>query len=59
MGTLLVAFVVTVTVAGCFALGIVLAYTSILALLRAFAYNSRKPQPALVLVPTQNPVSGD
>jgi hypothetical protein len=56
---LLVAFVVTVTVAGCFALGIVLAYTSILALLRAFAYNSRKPQPALVLVPTQNPVSGD
>jgi hypothetical protein len=50
---------VTFTVAGCFALGIVLAYTSILALLHAFAYNSRKPQLALVLVPTQNQASGD
>jgi len=50
---------VTFTVAGCFALGIVLAYSSILALLHAFASNSSKPQPALVLIPTQNQVSGD
>jgi hypothetical protein len=59
LGTLLVAFVVTFTVAGSFALGIILAYSSILALLHAFAYNSRKPQPALVLVPNQNQASGD
>jgi len=59
LGTLLVAFVVTFTVAGSFALGIILAYSSILALLHAFAHNSRKPQPTLVLVPTQNQVSGD
>jgi ABC-type Na+ efflux pump permease subunit len=55
----LVAFVVSFTVAGSLALGIALAYTAFLALLHAFAENSRKPQPTLVLVPTQNQVSGD
>jgi hypothetical protein len=59
LGSLLVAFVLTFTVAGCFALGVALTYFSVLALLHAFAYSSRQPEPALVLVPTQNHVSGD
>jgi hypothetical protein len=57
---LLVAFVVTFTVAGSLAIGICVAYTCVLALLQAFAYTSRKPQPSLVLVgANQNHVSGD
>src|SRR5215831_16495566 len=49
LGSLLVAFVITFTVAGSVALGITLAYTAVLGLLHAFAPSSRKPQPALVL----------
>jgi hypothetical protein len=54
----LVAFVVTFTVAGSLALGIVLAYSSVIALLHAFAYSTRKPAPRLVLV-SENHASGD
>jgi len=57
--SLLVAFVVTFTVAGSLALGIALAYFSTLALLHAFAYNSRKAAPSLVLVARGNHASGD
>jgi hypothetical protein len=56
---LLVAFVVTFTVASSLALGIALAYSSVLALLHAFAYSSRKPAPALVLVTREHHASGD
>jgi hypothetical protein len=59
LGSLLVAFVVSFTVAGSVALGITAAYASVIALLHAFAHNSRKPQPRMVLVPTQNQASGD
>jgi len=59
LGNLLAAFVLTFTVAGSFALGIAAAYTSVLALLHAFAHSSRKPAPALVLVHSQGQVSGD
>ncbi len=45
----------TLTVAGSVALGITLAYTSVLALLHAFAArNHRTPAPALVLVHSQS-----
>jgi hypothetical protein len=59
LGSLLVAFVVTFTVAGALAFGICAAYTCVLALLQAFAYSARKPQPSLVLVASQNHSSGD
>ncbi len=59
LGSLLVAFVVTFTVAGSLALGVALAYTGVLGLLHLFAYRSRKPAPALVLVTSQNHASGD
>jgi len=59
LGSLLIAFVISFTVAGSMALGIAAAYTSVLGLLHAFAYSSRKPQPALVLVHTQSHASGD
>jgi hypothetical protein len=59
VGSLLVAFVVTFTVAGSVVLGITLAYTSVLALLHAFAYRAQKPRPALVLVHSQSHASGD
>ena len=55
MGSLLIAAVMTLTVAGSVALGITLAYTSVLALLHAFAaHNHRTPAPALVLVHSQS-----
>jgi hypothetical protein len=56
---LLVAFVVSFTVAGSLALGIAAAYTCVIGLLHAFAYSSRKSAPALVLATTQTHVSGD
>jgi len=59
LGSLLIAFVVTFTVAGSLALGIALAYSSVLALLHAFAYSSRKPATRLVLVASENHASGD
>jgi hypothetical protein len=59
LGSLLVAFVITFTVTGSVALGIALAYTSVLGLLHAFAQSTRKPQPAPVLVLSQTHVSGD
>jgi hypothetical protein len=59
VGSLLVAFVVTFTVAGSVALGITLAYTSVIALLHAFADRNQKLRPALVLVHSQSHVSGD
>jgi len=59
LGSLLIAFVVTFTVAGSLALGIALAYSSVIALLHAFAYTSRKPAPRLVLVASENHASGD
>jgi hypothetical protein len=59
LGSLLVAFVVTFTVAGSVALGITAAYASVLALLHAFASQSQKPRPAVIFVPTQPQVSGD
>ena len=58
VGSLLAAFVLTFTVAGSVALGISLAYTSVLALLHAFAHRTQKPRPALVLVHSQS-ASGD
>ncbi|HZP16486.1 MAG TPA: hypothetical protein VFB00_00875 [Terriglobales bacterium] len=59
MGSLLAAFIIAFTVAGSLALGITLAYSSVLALLHAFAHNSRKPEPALVLAPSQGHLGGD
>jgi len=59
VGSLLVAFVVTFTVTGSLALGITLAYTSVLGLLHAFAYRNRERKPAMVLMPSQNQASGD
>jgi len=59
LGSLLVASVLTFTVAGSVALGITLAYTSVLALLHAFADRTQKPRPALVLVHSQSHASGD
>jgi hypothetical protein len=59
LGSLLVAFVITFTVAGSLALGIAAAYTSVIALLHAFASGNRKPAPSLVLVTTQTHLSGD
>jgi len=59
LGSLLIAFVITFTVTGSVALGIALAYTSVLGLLHAFAQSTRKPQPAPVLVLSQTHVSGD
>jgi hypothetical protein len=47
------------TVAGSVILGITLAYTSVLALLHAFAAREHAPKPTLVLVPTQSQVGGD
>jgi hypothetical protein len=51
--------VITFTVAGSFVLGIITAYTSVVALLHAFAQRNRKNAPALVLVTSQNHLSGD
>jgi hypothetical protein len=59
LGSLLIAVVITFTVTGSVVLGIALAYTSVLALLHAFAQSTRQPKPALVLVPSQTHVSGD
>jgi hypothetical protein len=59
LGSLLVAFVISFTVAGSLVLGIAAAYTSVIALLHAFAHRTRKTSPALVLVTSQNHVSGD
>jgi len=59
VGSLLIAFVITFTVTGSVALGIALAYTSVLGLLHAFAQSTRKPQPAMVLAPSQTHLSGD
>jgi hypothetical protein len=59
LGNLLAAFVLTFTVAGSVVLGIATAYTGVLALLHAFAHNSRKPAPTLVLVHSQIQASGD
>ncbi|MBV9341667.1 MAG: hypothetical protein JO159_12365 [Acidobacteria bacterium] len=51
MGSLLVAFVIAFTVVGSLALGITLAYSSVLGLLHVFAQNgTTKPKPSLVLV---------
>ena len=55
----MVAFVVTFTVAGSLALGIALAYSTVLALLQAFAWHSRKPAHTLVLVSREHHASGD
>lgn len=59
VGSILVAVVVSFTVAGSLALGIAVAYTGVIALLHAFAHRTEKPRPALVLVHSQGPVSGD
>jgi hypothetical protein len=59
LGSFLVAFVITFTVAGSVTLGIAAAYASVLGLLHAFAYSSRKPQPTLVLVHSETHASGD
>jgi hypothetical protein len=59
LGSLLVAFVVTFTVATSVALGITTAYVSVIALLHAFASQSQKPRPAVIFVPSQHQVSGD
>jgi len=59
VSSLLVAFVVTFTVAGSLALGIALAYTGVLVLLHAFADRSHQPRPSLVLVHGQTQLSGD
>jgi len=59
LGSLLVAFVISFTVAGSFVLGIAAAYTSVIALLHAFAQRNRKSSPSLVLMTTQTHVSGD
>jgi hypothetical protein len=59
VGSLLIAFVITFTVTGSVALGIVLAYTSVLGLLHAFAYRNRDRNPALVLVPSHPQISGN
>jgi hypothetical protein len=47
------------TVAGTVVLGITLAYSSVLALLHAFASRNYAPKPTLVLVATQSQVGGD
>jgi len=49
LGSLLVAVVLSFTVAGSVALGITAAYASVLALLHAFAHNSPKPQPRMAM----------
>ena len=59
LGSLLVAVVVMFTVAGSVALGITAAYASVIALLHAFATQSRKPQPGMIFAPSQHQVSGD
>ena len=59
VGSLLVAFVVSFTVAGSVALGITAAYACVIALLHAFASQSQKPRPAVIFVPSQHQVSGD
>ena len=59
LGSLLVAFVISFTVAGSLALGITLAYIAVLALLHAFADKTRQPKPALVLAHSQSHASGD
>ncbi|HEX3738872.1 MAG TPA: hypothetical protein VHV29_04020 [Terriglobales bacterium] len=59
MGSLLVAFVVSFTVAGSVALGITAAYVSVITLLHAFANRSPKPQSAVIFATTHTHVSGD
>jgi hypothetical protein len=59
LGSLLVAFVVSFTVAGSVALGITAAYVSVIALLHAFAQSTRQPKPHIVLATNQIPASGD
>jgi hypothetical protein len=59
LGSLLVAFVMTFTVAGSVALGIALAYSSVISLLRAFAHRTSRPQPSLMLVHSESRMSGD
>jgi hypothetical protein len=59
VGSVLVAFVVSFTVASSVALGITAAYVSVIALLHAFASQSQKPRPAVIFVQSQHQVSGD
>lgn len=59
LGGLLVAVVVSFTVAGAVALGITAAYASVVALLHAFAHESQKTQAPVLLVSSHNQVSGD
>lgn len=58
MGSLLVAFVITFTVAGSVTLGVALAYSAFMGLLHAFAVKARQPQP-LVLMHSQSHAGGD
>ena len=59
VGTLFVASVMIFTVAGSVVLGITLAYTSVLALLHAFAARNPAPKPSLVLVHSESHVGAD
>jgi hypothetical protein len=58
LGSFLVAFVMTFTVAGSLVLGIAAGYGSVLALLHAFARVSGA-RPRMVLVPSENQAGGD
>jgi hypothetical protein len=51
--------VITFTVAGSVTIGIAAAYASVLGLLHAFAYSTRKPEAALVLVASETHAGGD
>ena len=59
MGSLVVASVLSFTVAGALALGIALAYTSVVGLLQLFAPGNRKLRPAWLLIHSQTQISGD
>jgi hypothetical protein len=59
LGSLLVAVVISFTVAGSVALGVTAAYASVLALLHAFSQNAPKPHPRMILVPGEHRASGD
>jgi len=60
LATLFVAIVLSFTIAGSVALGITVAYASVLALLRAFARNSPQSQaPRTVLAASENRVGVD
>jgi ABC-type Na+ efflux pump permease subunit len=59
VGSLFAVAVMILTVAGSVVLGISLAYTSVLALLHAFASHNQAPKPALVLVHSESHVGAD